>query len=567
MRYRLHEAVRATKDDGMNRRANQAESLLEVWSLMRRYRWRFIITAFFVTSGVLAVSLFLPRKYNAQAVFERRTDIVMTEIMDTGAGRFFTDPRQSLVKEIAGTTAVDQILEQLRNDASLLSDLRVNADSLPALRAALTRKINVGYEIANKELDQVRISFIDENPRFARWAVNSLVNQYITQARGQIDQRLRQSAAFFENEAAASRARIEELENHKLVYQIEQADLLPDSPSNIQHALAAARSRLAELVQDREAALVQIRTLEAAITQTPELTPKTITQRNPELDRLEMEHREAGNQLMLCLNAYGMTELHPDVIALRAKQATLKQRMAETEQEVVAQRELAVNPKRDELELQLTRARGDFDALIAQHAGMVERIARMEAQTDQMYGVRSAYLKIDREIAQLQRQLSFWEDNLRRLDMVRAAESGDRGIRLAFVKPCGPLTHPVSPQWMQVLMAAIGLGLVAAAAAVLLTHRTDTTFHRGCELAASLNLPLLGSVSEILSVRQQNARRMRRLVIHPLNFAAMAAVVIFMASLLYLNLERPEVFNRLTSGMFVKGLSAGSTTAAVAEKE
>jgi hypothetical protein len=176
-------------------------------------------------------------------------------------------------------------------------------------------------------------------------------------------------------------------------------------------------------------------------------------------------------------------------------------------------------------------------------------------------------LKLDREIAQLQRQLGFWEDNLRRLDMIRAAESGDRGIRLAFIQPCGPLTHPVSPQWMQVLMAAVGLGLVAGAAAVLLAHRTDVTFHRGNELASALDLPLLGSVSEILSVRQQRARRVQRLVIYPLNLTAMAAVLVFMAGMLYLNLERPELFNRLTSGMFVNSLSTGSAAATGIEKE
>jgi uncharacterized protein involved in exopolysaccharide biosynthesis len=448
-----------------------------------------------------------------------------------------------------------------------MAELNVRTDDLPRLRAALSRKVNLGYEIASQELDQVKITFIEDNPLFARWAVNSLINQYISQARGQIDQRLSQSAAFFENEANVSRARIEELENHKLSFEIEQADLLPDNPNNLQHALSAARNRLTDLAQERNAALVQIRSLEQAIAQTPELTPTTITHRNPELDRLETEHREAGNLLMLYLNSYGMTERHPDVIALRAKIAGLVGQMAATDQEVVAQRATAANPKRNELELQLTRAHGEYDALDARHAALAQHIAQMDAQTDQMYGVRSAYLKLDREIAQLQRQLGFWEDNLRRLEMVRAAESGDRGIRLAFIKPCGPLTHPVSPQWMQVLMAAIGLGLVAGAAGVLLAHRTDATFHRGSELAASLDLPLLGAVSEILSASQQRARRIRRLVIHPLNVVAMAGVILFMASLLYLNLERPELFDRLTSGVAVKSLSTGSAAVTVGEKE
>jgi hypothetical protein len=161
----------------MNRRVHQAESLLEVWSLMRQYRWRFFVTAFLVTSCVLAVSLFLPRKYAAQAVFERRTDMVMSEILNTGAGRFFSDPRQSLAKEIAGPPAVDQIIDQLRDNPRLMAELNVRTDDLPRLRAALSRKVNLGYEIASQELDQVKITFIEDNPLFARWAVNSLINQ------------------------------------------------------------------------------------------------------------------------------------------------------------------------------------------------------------------------------------------------------------------------------------------------------------------------------------------------------------------------------------------------------
>ncbi len=456
---------------------------------------------------------------------------------------------------------MDQVIEQLKADANLMTQLGVTTDNLPMRRAALTRKVNLGYEIATNELDQVNVTFTDENPAFARWAINSLVNNYINRTRQQIDQRLRQSAVFFENEVDASRARIEELENQKLVFEIEKADLLPDNPNSLQNALAAAKARLAELTRDRSATLVRIRGLEEAIEDTPALSPKTITQRNPELARLETEHRQTEEQLSLFLNTYRMTERHPDVTTLRTKLVEIQQRIDQTDQEVVAQRETSSNPKREELELQLTRAQGELDALTAHQAALNDHIAGLEKQTDQMYGVRSAYLKIDREIAQVRRQLGFWEDNLRRLDMVRAAESGDRGIRLSFLKPCPPLIHPISPQWMQVVMAAIGLGLVAGAVSVLFAHRTDATFHRGTELAASLDLPLLGSVSEIISAQQRRTRQIRRMVLYPLNFAAMAAVLIFMASLLYLNLQRPELFSRLTSGVLVKGLSTGDVAA------
>ena len=75
---------------------NQAKAILEIWNLLLQYRWRFITPAFLVMAAILAISLILPRKYDAQAIFERRTDMVLAEITSRGAPRTFQDPRQAL---------------------------------------------------------------------------------------------------------------------------------------------------------------------------------------------------------------------------------------------------------------------------------------------------------------------------------------------------------------------------------------------------------------------------------------------------------------------------------------
>ena len=70
---------------------------------------RFILSTFAVMSGVLLGSFLLPRMYKAEALFERRTDMVLTEIIDQGASKSFQDSqRASLVEEIAGQIAIDE---------------------------------------------------------------------------------------------------------------------------------------------------------------------------------------------------------------------------------------------------------------------------------------------------------------------------------------------------------------------------------------------------------------------------------------------------------------------------
>jgi hypothetical protein len=96
------------------------EPVLMAWEVGWRHRHRFVLTAFIVCVAVLAASLTLPRKYRADATFETRTDMVMSEIINRGVTQSFGDPRASLSKDLSGPAAVEELVEQLRQDNSLL---------------------------------------------------------------------------------------------------------------------------------------------------------------------------------------------------------------------------------------------------------------------------------------------------------------------------------------------------------------------------------------------------------------------------------------------------------------
>ena len=66
--------------------ARDAESTTRRTTVRRRaVRERVVLSAFAVTLMVLGMSLFLPRKYKSEAMFERRTDMVLSEMTARGA--------------------------------------------------------------------------------------------------------------------------------------------------------------------------------------------------------------------------------------------------------------------------------------------------------------------------------------------------------------------------------------------------------------------------------------------------------------------------------------------------
>ncbi|MCC7407936.1 MAG: hypothetical protein IT442_07685 [Phycisphaeraceae bacterium] len=529
----------------MTRKHGQNEPLLEAWSILMLHRRRFIFTGFVAVLVVLLASMLLPKKYSAAAMFERRTDVVMNEIVNRASNKAYVDQRASLYKELAGLTAVGAVIEQLSADPGLMADLGVTTNDLPALRELLLRKLGINFEISTTELEQVRVSLVSERPAFGQWAVNALIENYINQARKKIEQRVRQSADFFHREVARSRLSIEQLENRKLTFEIQNADLLPNSPNNLQTTLVELKSEQTELNNKHEGLTVQIQALEQALGQTPQQTPTTVRQRNPVLDQIEKDLTLARSQLQQNITTLHMTDRHPDMVALRQRIADLETQAADTEQEIVTQRSLTSNPHRDELEMTLTQSRADLLATEKRVASIRGQIAAAEKQTEQMFPVRAEYIKLERQITEQQRQLSFWEDNLRRLDMLLAAESDDRGVRLSFISPCASIGLPVSPQLSQVIIAALTLGLFAGASSVYWAHRTDETFRRSTQLAEALELPVLGSVSELISDRELRIRRLRQLVVYPLNLTAMAAALGLVTAAVYFNLERPELLKKL----------------------
>ncbi|MEX2212975.1 MAG: hypothetical protein WD768_02535 [Phycisphaeraceae bacterium] len=526
----------------MSKRSKQSEALFEVWHVLVKYRWRFIVPAFLAATLVLAVGMVLPRKYKAEATFERRNDMVLAEIISRGAPRTMQDPRQSLTNEVLGDSALDELLDQL--GSQLTADGKSQFDRA-GLRADLKRKATVSYDISSTELDRVRLIYIGDEAELSQTIVNKLVHNYIDRTRKQIEDRLSQSAKFFSDEADRSRKTIEALETQQLTFEIDHAQLLPDSPNSVQTSLTEIQRDVSEMVQKRDTLASKVDGLRKAVLITPKTTPVVIHGKNPELTRLEDTLRLLHAKYEELTGVLKMKSKHPDVLALQQQIDGVRETIAGTQKEVVVQTSHVSNSKHAEFELLLSQSIGELDVTERRLAQIQTQAAKLDEQSGSLFSVRSDYRKLSRQIEDTQRQLSFWEDNLRLVAVSLAAESGDRGVRLAVIKECDPILRPVSPNLSQILLAAALLGVIIGGVSVFYAHRTDETFGSTERLAETFNLPVFGAVSEIISNRERRMRRLRNMIVFPVKATVMAGILIVLTGILYLNLEKPHVYEEL----------------------
>lgn len=516
---------------------SQTKAIADLVDITLRYRWRLVMPVFLVTVLVLIGSLFLPRRYKAEAIFESHTRFVLEQMIAEGAPRSVEMSQRTLAEELAGETAIDQLLARAQPELARIMRKRFGFYDRNAFQGQLRHKVIVTPIVATKSMERTSVSYVADDPAVGRLVVNTLVANHIDRTLKHMEERLGQSASFFEGEVARARAQIEDLETQRLSYEIRHAELLPENAASHESSIINLEAERSMLMQRRDSARRRVRELRARLHTTPEKQSLDVTAPNPEIARRRDRKRELERQLGMFLGQFGMTERHPDLLNLRLRIDGLEAEIQSLDKVVVTEKHVSDNPKHRELDLMLATAVADGEAFENQVHLLQQRITHMRSTSGRLFPVRSEYRRIKRDIDQLQRQLAFWEDNLRRIRLTQTAEAGERGMQLEFVKPCEALHRPVSPDLGQVLLAAITLGLLTGGVSVLSAYRSDESFVNGDQLAESMGLPLIGSVSEIISRKQRRMRRLRAMLLYPAGGAVMAGILLVLVSFLYVSLQ------------------------------
>lgn len=522
----------------------QAKAIFELWDVILQHRWRFVLPAFAVTAVVLFVSIFLPRKYEAVAYFERSNSPELIEAIRSGASDSYMEPLQAMTNEIAGSNAITQVINDLEPKLREVGYI-TNDTELRELNGSVKQQLLAKRESFDSTHIELRLALVLDDPYVASMIVNELVDRYMRITRESLVERAESSIAYFDALIQQHRKELEIKQKELGLFEQEHALLLPEQPYSIQSQLGEAREQLDMLKTQLEGIEMQRRSWQKALRDAPETLPSVVHSKNPELTRLELKMEKLQDKIREYTTTKRMTEQHPEVVALRKQETEMAATIDATQVNVVTSTEDHPNPKRAELELVLTTATAERDALMEQISIRRKKIEELSAMTSEMQPVRAEHRKLVASLDTSQKDVDYYQNMRRGAVNYLTPETGERGVQMEFIRRAEADTIPVSPNLFQVIIVAGFLGIASGALSVFIAHRTDESYRNARQLSETTSIPVLGSVSELITRQHRRMRRFRYSIIYPMNATAMACILLLFGTALYLDLQRPEVMQQL----------------------
>ena len=548
-----------------------------------RHRLLFLASAALFAFATLVGACWWPLKYTAIAKLERRADPASEDLV-RGKSESFDALKMTLQYELVGTNAVEAAAEELEKKGLLPALPRGQDGKLTAdgrmLRQELVRNLSadlkVIFEVRSQEVDLVSVSFTDPDPRLAQELPNTLITHYIDRISEQIVTNLTSSRDFLQTKVDEANTRFAELTRKRIDFETKYAGMLPDNPGALQQDIQRVTTDMDTVRRQQALAkqkLDQIRVIlgrsaapegdgsaaapegdgsaaESALSAEREY--KDATQ---DLARLQDQQQQYQRSLDESRTLLHMTEKHPRVVALRKqidgldkRIAELKVRLPDLEKRLRESRAGAlVGPASGDSVLDPVRLR-DQELLQAnltiqettaqsEYQMATNELERLQARQTALQGimnnygpVRQEYLGMIKEVTDQQAEVDRWQKRQTEVQMALAAEAAKHRTHLSQVELAQEQFKPSSPKLLYVLALAIVGGLAFGGGLVFLTNTVDRSITTTEEAAAHFDLPVLGSIGEIMTAPQRARRKMIRWGLGPVA-AVVAALAIGAAAL------------------------------------
>ncbi|MDQ8754682.1 chain-length determining protein [Sphingosinicella sp. LHD-64] len=464
-------------------------ALHQVW----RRRWLALGTAWGVAVlGWLVIAL-IPNSYEAKA----RLFVQVQQALPLQPGA--PDDRQNQVMRLKQTLTSNETLLAIARRTDL-ANLAANDRELGGVVSALRERIKITVQpdgmieiIASSNIS----SFSNgQNARTAAATVQGLIDEFMRQnAAG--DASAGQSLQFLDQELARRETALREAEQRRVEFEQRFMGLLPGEGS-ISQRMSAARAELADIQQQLLASQAAVNAMRAQLSSTPANLPGTDggTTASGQIASLEGQI----NQSL----ARGWTEQHPDIQALRQQIARLRPYAQAERGGPVAG---ASNPSYISLRAMLSERDGQLAAATTRRNQLQADLAQLSSRQSSAPSLAAEQERLDNDYNVLKQQ---YDQLLASREQARLRSDAARNtspLAIQVVEPPSVPGVPAAPNRPIFLTAVLVLALGAGGAVAFVLGQLQTTFPTQNRLAAVTGLPVLGTLSEVVTPPERTRRR------------------------------------------------------------
>jgi polysaccharide chain length determinant protein (PEP-CTERM system associated) len=502
---------------------------LEYLRGMWRYRWWAAGTAWVIAMVGWFYVYSMPDVYRASARVYVETKSLMGPIFE---GLAIRDNLTAQVEAVSGALLTRPNLEAVARKTDL--DLRVaSPHQMEELITRLQQQIRVD---GNREQNVFSISYEDRDRAKARDVVAAIVDAFVENSlQGQGDD-AEMTARALDSEIRDHENRLLKAESDLSQFKKDNLGFMPDDRgdyySRLQEALVA--------VSQTESQLRQVRG------RRDELRRQTVGEEpvfgimpaGPASIGCSQQGQIAQLQGELASLQVNFTEKHPSILSLKEIIASLEVACgAEREAALAAgllpgmsaDQPLQVNPVYQNMRIQLSDAEVELAGLQSQLATHRTNVDELRANVDKIAEVETQLKQLNRDYGVVQER---YQELLQRREQLRSKKRLDPvtdGVQFRTLEPPFAALEPAGPNRPIFLAMAMLVALGAGVAVALGLNQLKPVFFTRRSVQRITELPVLGSVSMLLTPRQARAQRQEALVWGATCASLVAATVLLMA--------------------------------------
>lgn len=461
-------------------------------TILLRRKWFFILPCAIIVAISLIIGMFLPRIYRAETVLMIENQQVINPLIQGLAVSTSMGQRlRTLREELLSWTSLSRLVHELGMDR--------NAQN-PVAFESLVRRIQQTINVRMRGDSLVSISYEDENPELAQRVVNTITQIYMDRS--------------LEDQSADAQTAIRFLNSEMGVYQkkLEDSERSLREFKELYVMQMPVATELNQQVVDLEVLLARL------LVENTELHPRVIDTRR-QIGELKRKRNEEIKRVIASALSQGRD---PQLYADLAKSLDAPIEESETN----APSNPTIRAAREAYETWVKR----LDTTVATASQGMPQVQVVTAPqrggsnaglVDVVGGAAATSISLaprqEQELARLGRDYdtsaSTYQHLQQRYEQARITQrlgDSDQGTKFKVLEPARLPLKPVKPNLAKLGLFGWFLGIFVGAAAVFMAEYLDQSFQSTEELQAALAVPMLGSISTILTEQDLHERRERR---------------------------------------------------------
>lgn len=476
-------------------------SLHSVWSR----RWLALGVAWGICLLGWLVLAFIPNKYESRAhVFVQMQPILPSSINVT------PDDRQSDLIRIRQSLVSTGNLEKIVRGTDL-NLLVANDRDLAAQVAALRTNIQIVAQQDNlfeiSATSAVRGFSNAQNARTAAGIVQGLLDTFVSGDAVGDRAETGKTLAFIDGELKRRQAQLQDAEQRRVAFETRYMGLLPGEGS-IEQRVAAARAQLADLDQQIVAGQSSLAALRGQMAGTPPSVdangiPNAAGPASSQIAALEAQIAQA--------RAKGWTDQHPDIVSAKEQIARLRPQANAEKKNGGGAVAGAPNPLYLSLRSMMAEKEAQVAAAQSRKTQIETDLASLMARRNAEPGVAAEQARLNDNYDVLKRQYEKLLEDREQIRLRGDVDSKADSIRFKIIDPASLPTAPLTPNRPLLLSLILIVAIAGGIGAAFVKGQLQPTFPTQGRLEAATGLPVLGSVSRVLTAAQKTEARRKLL--------------------------------------------------------